>query len=81
MKTENEQNFITCTHDRFICKLGSRLGVRDIIVLTEGWGGRGLENFQIIFLYIYAAPAANNFNFCVLCLPAKTIFLLAYNLF
>ena len=49
MKTEHEQNFITCTHDRFICKLGSRLGVRDHYCFDVGVGGGGggvFENFK-----------------------------------
>lgn len=44
MKREHEQNFITCTHDRFIT----------IIVFTDGGGGVGkFSNANIFFVSVF----------------------------
>ena len=74
MKTENKQNFITCTHERFICKLGSRLGVSDHHCFN-GWGGGGggVWKFSHASIFFWnVAPAANNFFVSVF--PQKLFF-------
>ena len=51
MEREHEQNFITCTHDRFIT----------IIVFTDGGGAGGWKIFKCKHFFCLCLPAKTVF--------------------